>query len=367
MVNELRAIVLPANQRRTLEELTEDLDLRQGDVRAKQSAFWTMLTLAGVIATAGVLADSTATVIGAMIIAPLSTPIMGIALGIVKRERVRAGRFVALGAVVVVLIGVLATLLIPGDIDLQGNSQITGRTSPTILDLVAAIATGIAGAVGLSRRDVAAVLPGVAIAISLVPPLAVVGVCLGEGEITMAMGALLLFLSNLVALVLAGTVIFAALGYAGESARDDAAHADADADQAFPDLAGADREPATEDAGFVARRVGPRRGTRLTIGVLLVAVMLPLAANTAFVLVLHLWTERVQAIATEWVADVPGAEVTGVDFESGTFRIDVRTTDDLPPTDTLLEALDGVVRGEFPVVIDTTYGSVIEVGTPASR
>jgi len=368
MVNELRAIVLPANQRRTLEDLTEDLDLRQGDVRAKQSAFWTMLTLAGVIATAGVLADSTATVIGAMIIAPLSTPIMGIALGIVKRERVRAGRFVALGAVVVVLIGVLATLLIPGDIDLQGNSQITGRTSPTILDLVAAIATGIAGAVGLSRRDVAAVLPGVAIAISLVPPLAVVGVCLGEGEITMAMGALLLFLSNLVALVLAGTVIFAALGYAGESAQDEAAHADDDADQAFPDLAGADRaEPATEDAGFLVRRVGPRRGTRLTIGVLLVAVMLPLAANTAFVLVLHLWTERVEAIATEWAADVPGAEVTGVDFESGTFRIDVRTTEDLPPTDTLLEALDGVVLGEFPVVIDTTYGSVIDVGTPASR
>lgn len=63
----------------------------------------------------------------------------------------------------------------------------------------------------------------------------------------------------------------------------------------------------------------------------------------------------------------PLAEVTGLDFESGTLRIDVRTTEDLPPTDTLLEALDGVVLGEFPVVIDTTHGSVIDVGTPASR
>jgi uncharacterized hydrophobic protein (TIGR00271 family) len=365
MVNELRATVLPANQRRTLEELTEDLDLRQGDVRAKQSAFWTMLTLAGVIATAGVLADSTATVIGAMIIAPLSTPIMGIALGIVKRERVRAGRFVAMGAVVVVLIGVLATLLIPGDIDLQGNSQITGRTSPTILDLVAAVATGIAGAVGLARRDVAAVLPGVAIAISLVPPLAVVGVCLGEGEVTMAMGALLLFVSNLVALVLAGTIIFAALGYSADADRTDSIADQADSDPDATGRGGADA--ARPDAGLVARAVGAGRRTRFTIGLLLLAVMLPLAANTALVLVLHVWTERVQAIATEWVSGVPGAEVTGVDFESGTFRIDVRTTDELPPTDTLLTSLDGVVLGEFPVVIDTTYGSVIDVGTTSSR
>ena len=64
-------------------------------------------------------------------------------------------------------------------------------------------------------------LPGVAIAISLVPPLAVVGVCLGEGAVLMALGALLLFLSNLVSMVIAGTVLFAALGYAsrGRAAR----------------------------------------------------------------------------------------------------------------------------------------------------
>lgn len=346
MINELRAIVLPSNQRRALEELTEDLDLRHGDVRAKQSAFWTMLTLAGIIATAGVLADSTATVIGAMIIAPLSTPIMGIALGIVKRERMRAGRFVMVGALLVVLIGVLATLLIPGGIDLGVNSQITGRTSPTMLDLDAAIATGIAGAVGLARRDVAAVLPGVAIAISLVPPLAVVGVCLGEGAVGMALGALLLFVSNLVALVLAGTIIFAALGYSAEA-----------------DLAEANRK----DLGRPARRVGAGRRSRLTIGVVLVAVLVPLAANTAVVLALHAYTERVKGIATQWVAEQPGTEVTGVAFTSGAFRIDVRTPGTLPPTDTLLDALDEALIGTFPVVVDTTYGEEIEVGTINAR
>ena len=69
----LRARVLPENQRRTLDELTSDLDLNEGDTRAKRSAFWTMLALASCIACAGILADSTATVIGAMIM-PRSRP-----------------------------------------------------------------------------------------------------------------------------------------------------------------------------------------------------------------------------------------------------------------------------------------------------
>ncbi len=69
---------------------------------------------------------------------------------------------------------------------------------------------------GLSRRDVAAVLPGAAIAISLVPPLAVVGICLGEGSVSLALGALLPFVSNLVPVVIAGTMVFAALGYSAE-------------------------------------------------------------------------------------------------------------------------------------------------------
>jgi uncharacterized hydrophobic protein (TIGR00271 family) len=328
----LRDRVLPENQRRTLDELSDDLDLRSGDTRAKQSAFWTMLVLSGVIATAGVLADSTATVIGAMIIAPLSTPIMGIALGIVKRERIRAGRFVLLGAVVVVLIGVVAAFVVP-DIDLQTNSQITSRTSPTLVDLIAAIATGFAGAVGLSRRDVAAVLPGVAIAISLVPPLAVVGICLGEGSVSLAMGALLLFVSNLVSMVIAGTLLFAALGYSAE----------------------ADRE---------ARRVGAERKSYVTLVALLVAVLVPLGLNTALILVLHSWTGQVQTVTAEWLSGIPKAEVGDVQFASNAFRIEVRVPPgELPPTDQLLRELDDVLPAGLSIVVDTTYGEEVVVGT----
>src|SRR6476620_3301017 len=159
----LRDRVLPENQRRTLDELSEDLDLRSGDTRAKQSAFWTMLVLSAVVATAGVLSDSTATVIGAMIIAPLSTPIMGVALGIVRRSTSvtrRAGAVTSSGAAVVVVIGVAFSLVGPGGVDLLNDSQIASRTSPGLVDLISAVATGFAGSIEFSRRDVAAVLTG---------------------------------------------------------------------------------------------------------------------------------------------------------------------------------------------------------------
>jgi uncharacterized hydrophobic protein (TIGR00271 family) len=328
----VRRLILPQNQRRTLEELTEDLDLRSGDRRAKQTAFWTMLVLSALIATAGVLSDSTATVIGAMIIAPLSTPIMGIALGIVKRERLRAGRFVVFGVLAVILIGYLFTYLVPGNIDLEGNAQITGRTSPGLLDMVAAIATGLAGAVGLSRRDVAAVLPGVAIAISLVPPLAVVGVCLGEGDAGRALGALLLFLSNLVALVIAGTVLFAALGYSAEANE------------------------------RLTRRVGAGVKGYLALGSLLVVVLLPLAANTGFVYLIHWYAAKIESAGHRWIAVVPGGQVTGVDASASGFVVNVRSPQEPPPVRRLMDDLAGEVPPFLPVTVDVTIGREIDAG-----
>jgi uncharacterized hydrophobic protein (TIGR00271 family) len=329
MLDGLRVRVLPESQRRTIAELTEDLDLTSGDSASKISAFWTMLTLSAVIAAAGVLSDSTATVIGAMIIAPLSTPIMGIALGIVKRQRRGATRFVVFGGLLVIGTGILFSAALPGTYDLLGNSQIASRTSPGLLDVIAALATGFAGAVALARRDVAAVLPGVAIAISLVPPLAVVGVCLGQGAGWLAVGALLLFLSNLLALVLAGTVVYAVLGY-----------------------------------GVVV--TGPdkaRRRARATVGVLFFVVVLPLIANTAATYLISVWTARVDATATRWISDLPDASITSVDNTSKTFYIHVQTTGDLPSLSTLLTDLEGQIPDGLRVVVDTTVGQRIHVGT----
>jgi uncharacterized hydrophobic protein (TIGR00271 family) len=321
-------VLVPEAQRRTAEQMRDDLDLSVGDRRSKTSAFWTMLVLSAVIAGAGILADSTATVIGAMIIAPLATPIMGMALGLATGSGHTVGgsaRTVAFGVAAVVAVGVLFSLVLPGGYALVDNGQIVARTSPGLLDLVAAVATGLAGAVALARRDVAAVLPGVAIAISLVPPLAVVGVCLGEGAPWMAAGAFLLFASNLVALVLAGTLVFAVIGY--------------------PQARGSRRRPAV----------------LLTVAFVIVAV--PLAVNTALAFALAVVEQRVWDATDAWLAPVPGAEVTGVEVSGTELRLDIRTPGDLPDVTDLLTALDGIAPAGLHVVVETSLGDEHDVGT----
>ena len=97
-----------------------------------------MLTLAGTIAIAGVLSDSTATVIGAMIIAPLGTPILGIALGIVTGHLslvIRSILWVLSGLVIVVVLGLVFTVFVATPESLATNSQVLGRTSPSLMDL----------------------------------------------------------------------------------------------------------------------------------------------------------------------------------------------------------------------------------------
>ena len=177
--------------------------------------FGVLLFLATVIATAGVISDSTATVIGAMIVAPLMLPIMATAAALVVGNTPRAARsalLVLAGATSVIAVSWLVGLLYPDVVSFTTNSQITSRISPRLLDLVAALAAGAAGAFAMSRDDIADSLPGVAIAISLVPPLCVVGVSLAYGEVDAALGALLLFTVNVLAILLAGGGVLAVLG-----------------------------------------------------------------------------------------------------------------------------------------------------------
>ena len=148
------------------------------------SRFWLLLPLAAVIASAGVVSDSTATVIGAMIVAPLMTPILGIVLAVVLSDGANLRRCLLLviaGAAAVVGIGWLAGLFVPYPLVAATNAQVAARVTLQVADLVAALATGAVGSVALVRSDISDTLPGVAIAISLVPPLAVVGLTLESG------------------------------------------------------------------------------------------------------------------------------------------------------------------------------------------
>jgi uncharacterized hydrophobic protein (TIGR00271 family) len=129
----------------------------------------------------GVISGSTATVIGAMIIAPLMTPIMATILTIVLGTSSRTGRSVWMaGASVLYVIGltiVLSIFISPLVIGFESNPEITSRISPNLLALVVALASGAVGEPSAaSRKDVSDTPPGVAIAVSLVPPLAVIGI-----------------------------------------------------------------------------------------------------------------------------------------------------------------------------------------------
>ena len=196
-----------------IERMTQNLFIERGLRSRGATKFWVLLVLASVIATAGLVADSSATVIGAMIVAPLMTPILGSALAVVladRRQLIRSVAFVLGGALVVIAIGYLIAVVSAPPDAFATNSQVQARVSPRLIDLLAAIATGTVGAFALIRSDISDALPGVAIAISLVPPLAVVGLLIEVHRYSDAGQAGLLFGTNVAAIIATGTGVFLA-------------------------------------------------------------------------------------------------------------------------------------------------------------
>ncbi|TIC88099.1 DUF389 domain-containing protein [Nocardioides sp. GY 10113] len=186
--------------------------------------FLVLLSMSAVIATFGLLSNSVAAVIGAMIVAPLMLPIQGLTAGLVagrRRDALGSAALLASGIVTVYLISmVIGTTALDLAFDLA-NASIQARTSPTLADLGIALAAGTVGGFALVRADVAASVPGVAIAVSLVPPLCTSGVTLAGGDGGAAWGAFLLFAINFVAIVAAvgGVLILAGYGAAGVAGR----------------------------------------------------------------------------------------------------------------------------------------------------
>jgi len=198
-----------------LDRMRSNLLFDGPDAKAKLSKFWVLLILASCIASAGVVGDSTATVIGAMIVAPLMTPIMGTVLSITTSDRANLVRSVALvvaGAAAGIAVGYVFGLISAIPVVADTSSQVAGRVHPRMIDLLAAVATGAVGAFAQCREDVSDTLPGVAIAISLVPPLTVVGLTLEGGQPGESWGAMLLFLTNVAAILLTGVVVMALFG-----------------------------------------------------------------------------------------------------------------------------------------------------------
>src|SRR3954469_17710822 len=297
----------------------------EGPARAaKLSRFWLLLPLAALIATAGVVGNSDATVIGAMIVAPLMTPILGIMLAVVLTDRPNLVRSVALvlaGAVTAVAIGYLIGRLVPSPVVAANDAQVASRVAPNLISLLAALATGAVGSVALVRSDISDTLPGVAISISLVPPLTVVGLTLEAGQPGQAGGALLLFLTNVTAILAAGLVVMG--------------------------LYRVHRSVAPADPATV-HRVDRWRATPL-VAAMIVIVAIPLAQTSISVGRDNARETSVQGAVDVWAGQV-GWQVVQVTTQQGTVQVFLTGPPPVPDSSRQREALRALLsaRGVDP-------------------
>lgn len=194
-------------------------DFRELFIQIRDSAqahphYLALMVLSSVVATLGLFLSSTAVIIGAMVLAPLMAPIVAIAMGLLRSERTLTQtslRTIGIGVVLGLATSAFLALLVPVR---EITPEIAARLQPTLLDLGVAIACGIAGAYAYARAAVMRSLPGVAIAVALVPPLCVAGIGLGWANLQMMYGAGLLLLTNLVGIAGAAALTFLVLGYA---------------------------------------------------------------------------------------------------------------------------------------------------------
>ncbi len=178
--------------------------------------FMVLMALSTSIAALGLIQSSAAVVIGAMLVAPLMTPLLGAGLSILQSNRIllrQAMRAIGLGFCLALGIGFAVGLLSPIKVL---TSELAARGGPTLLDLGVALLAGMAAAYAYARPHLVAALPGVAIAAALVPPIATAGVALSFGELAVSFGAALLFGTNVVAIVLGATFAFYTMGLRGQ-------------------------------------------------------------------------------------------------------------------------------------------------------
>ena len=325
-----RAIDAGRDYRNPLVDVADGLFVDVGNTKAKLSQFWMLLCLSSAIAAGGVVSDSTPAVIGAMIVAPLATPIYGVALAtsIGDSKRLRSAfLLLTAGIAANIAIGILMGYLASHRMPLDANPQIIGRTAPTLLDLVVAVATGVAGAFALTRRDVSNILAGVAIAISLVPVLAVVGITLGAGRLDLAWGALVLFLTNVAAILIAGTVVFAAAGY--------------------------QKEAAVHDSRVTKR-------ARRVIIVFVIALLIPLTAASVRTALYENWVLSATAATEAWVAGSAWT-LDSVRVEGSDIVITALGPGDPPPAEELRDRLRRDVPEVVPVRLIEESGRVTDL------
>jgi len=174
--------------------------------------FIALICLSTAIATLGLMQNSAAVVIGAMLVAPLMTPLIGCGLAVVQGNGYlmrNASKSVLMGFLVALFIAMLMGMVIP---HAGITSEMLSRGKPNALDLAVALISGIAAAYATARPNLLGALPGVAIAAALVPPIATSGVALSHGDYVTSAGAAMLFFTNIIAIVLGAAGALFAVG-----------------------------------------------------------------------------------------------------------------------------------------------------------
>ena len=198
--------------RQEKEDDRETIESIKRGVEFKGTNLW-VLIFATFIASLGLNMNSTAVIIGAMLISPLMGPIMGFGLGLgtFDFELIkRAFRNFATATVFGIITSTIYFLLTPID---EAQSELLARTQPTVYDVLIAFFGGLAGIVASSTKSKGNVIPGVAIATALMPPLCTAGFGLASGNLYYFFGALYLYFINTVFISLATFLVVRLLKY----------------------------------------------------------------------------------------------------------------------------------------------------------
>jgi len=197
--------VTPARQDALIDEIVAG--------SAPRPLYYILLGISTLIAGFGLLTNSPAVVIGAMLVSPLMMPIFGVSLGLARTELplLRNALIAEFGGVALAILLAFLLGLLP--LSFTNTPEMLARTSPTLMDLFVAALAGLAGCLAMIDERISPALPGVAIATALTPPLATCGLSLASGEFAGAWGAFLLFFANFLAILAVSTVIFMMAGF----------------------------------------------------------------------------------------------------------------------------------------------------------
>ncbi len=316
-------------------ERVRDLILYEGkEFKNKIIKFFVLLILASGIATYGLIGDSVAVIIGAMIIAPLMLPIMGLAYSISAGDStaMKSSLILSMGGIIVAIaVGFFLTLPINFIFQPDNITQIMVRTSPRLLDLLAALVTGFAGAFAMSRRDISDTLPGVAIAISLVPPLANTGILLATFNYSLALGSFLLFMTNYFAILITGAVLFGIMGFSKVT--------------------------------LLERSLNAKRKGIAIVIISLIVIIFPLGYNGYNIYMDNNITQTVEEASNTWLVG-SGYELTSVDVQSQNHTVIVRIigNGELPPIQKLEDQVKGKIYGRN-IKVEVIYSNSYLINT----